>query len=66
MTKATAVAWGTYSFLNPKELFCSGQIDAAPFQPTEVGFVTPAEGFSPAGGGVQHVIDYNRRSLFSL
>jgi hypothetical protein len=39
--------------------FCSGQIDAAHFQPTEVGFVTPAEGFSPAGNGVQHVVDYN-------
>src|SRR5947207_15494118 len=29
---------------------CSGQIDGAHFQPTEVGFVVQAEAFRPAGG----------------
>jgi hypothetical protein len=39
-------------------LYYSGQIDAAHFQPTEVGFVAPAEAFRPAGGGAPLQILY--------
>ena len=42
---------------------CRGQIAAAQFQPTAVGFVVPAEAFRPAGSGVQYVLDHNTLSI---